>query len=180
MPASSPSTTLYTLGRGVLSIGEWSGATPPGSYTDMGNCPSFEVEVTEETLDHLNYRSGVRNKDKSVTLEVGYTVNFNLDEMSVNNLKTFLRATLSGSALYAATALDKEFAIKFVSDNPYGPNETWEFWKSKIAPNGAFNLISDEWSVLSFTATGLSDSENNAASPYFTVTFATTTTTTTA
>ena len=65
MPASSPSTTLYTLGKGILTIDVWAGVTPPTPpLVDVGNCSSFEAEVTEEVLDHFSQRSGVRSKDK--------------------------------------------------------------------------------------------------------------------
>ena len=181
MPANSPSPTLYTLGRGIISIGEWSGATPPAVYTDVGDCPRMEVEVTEEKLEHYSSRSGTRTKDKVVILETGYTLNFDLHEVSITNLRLFLKATLSGSnVLLANTALNKEFAIKFVSDNPAGPNETWEFWKCLLSPGGALSLINEsDWTTLTFSAEGLSDTANHATSPYFTVSFATTTTTTT-
>ena len=180
MPASNPSTTLYTLGRGIVSIGAWSGATPPSapSIIDRGNCPRFDCEVTEETLDHYSSRSGTRVKDKSVTLETGFTLNFDLDEFSVQNLAMFLKGSVSGSVISANTELDKEYAVKFVSDNPAGPNETWEFHRVKLSPGGALNLISDEWALMTFTGEGLADTANHASSPYFTVTFATTTTTT--
>lgn len=180
MPASNPSTTLYTLGRGIVSIGAWSGATPPsgGNIVDRGNCPRFECEVTEELLDHYSSRSGTRDKDKQVTLETGYTLNFDLDEFSVQNLAMFLKGSISGNVISANVELDKEYAVKFVSDNPAGPNETWEFHRVKLSPGGALNLISDEWSLMTFTGEGLSDTANNPTSPYFTVTFATTTTTT--
>ena len=115
-----------------------------------------------------------------MVLESGYTLNFDLDEMSIKNLQIFLKATLSGTnVLLANTQLDKEFAVKFVSDNPVGPNETWEFWKTSLSPGGAFSLISDEWTLLTFTGDGLADTAENPTSPYFTVTYATTTTTTT-
>lgn len=184
MPLSNPSTALYTLGRGILSIGEWVGTTPPsaGAYADVGNCPSFDVEVTEETLDHFSSRAGTKTKDKQVTLETGYTATFELDEISVNNLKMYLRGTLTGAASHvirAAQALDKEHALKFDSANAAGPDEVWEFWRCRLTPNGAFSLISDEWSTLSFSAEGLSDVVGNPTSPYFSVTFATTTTTST-
>jgi hypothetical protein len=181
MPASSPSTSLYQLGRGVVSIGEWNGTTPPASYTDVGNSPRFEVEVTEETLDHYSSRSGTRLKDKTVIVETGYTLNFDLDEISIKNLQMFLKATLSGAKshiLLANTVLDKEYAVKFDSANPAGPDETWEFWRAKLSPGGPFSLIGDEWSLITFSAEGLADTANHATSPYFTVTFATTTTTT--
>lgn len=180
MPASSPSTTLYALGKGVLSIGEWTGTTPPGSLTDVGNCPRFEVEVTEDRLTHYTSRSDTRLKDKIVTLEVGYTLSFDLDEVSVLNLKMFLKATLQGSnVLLAATALNREYQLQFVTDNPVGPNEEWDFWRCQLSPGGSLNLISDDWQMMSFTGEGLADRSNHATSPYFTVTYATTTTTTT-
>ncbi len=176
---SNPSTTLYTLGRGIMSIGEWAAESPPGSYDDVGNCPRMEVEVTEETLEHFSSRSGTRVKDKEVTLETGYTLNFDLDEMSVANLAKFLRGNVSGAKSHIILAnqnLNSEHAIKFISDNATGPNEKWEFHKCKLTPGGAFSLIGDEWSLLSFTGEGLADVANNPTSEYFTVTYATTTT----
>ena len=179
MPASNPSTTLYTLGRGVVSIKAWTGTTPPTPpLNDVGNSPRFEVEVQEELLDHYSSRSGTRTKDKQVTLETGFTLNFDLDEFSVSNLAMYLKGSISGNVISANTQLDKEYSVKFVSDNPAGPNETWEFHRVKLSPGGALNLISDEWSLMTFGGEGLADTANNPTSPYFTVSFATTTTTT--
>jgi len=182
MPPSSPSTSLYSLGKGVLKIGEWAGVTPPAypaGYTDVGNCPEFTVEVTESVLDHFSSRSGIKMKDKTITLETGYTVKFKLDEMSIKNMQMFLKATLSGgNVLLANTALDKEYALYFQADNPVGPNENWQFWRCKLKPDGAFALIGDSWQQLGFSGEGLADVVGHANSPYFTVTYATTTTTT--
>lgn len=178
MPASPHSTTLYTLGRGIVSIAQWNGTTPPVSLTDVGNSPRFEAEVTEETLDHYSSRSGTRNKDKSVVLETGFTLNFDLDEFAISNLAIFLMGSISGNVISANTELDKEYTVSFQSDNPSGPNELWEFHRVKLSPGGSLNLISDEWSLMTFSGEGLSDTTNNPTSPYFTVTFATTTTTT--
>lgn len=178
MPADPHSTDLYQLGKGILYIAPWDGTTPPsaGDYEDVGNCPRFECEVTEEKLDHFSSRSGVRLKDKTVTLEIGYTVNFDLDEIAIGNMQKFLRASLSGTTIVqAATALDQEYALKFISDNPVGDNERWEFWRTRLTPGGAFNLISDEWNLLTFAGEGLADTTNHSSSPYFNVTWLTTT-----
>ena len=176
---TSPSTTLYQLGKGVLSIAEWTGATPPsaGDYEDVGNCPRFETEVAEEKLPHYSSRSGVRTKDKEVTLEIGYSLSFDLDEISMSNLARFLRGTVSGDTIQAMTSLDQEYAVKFISDNPVGENEKWEFWRCTLTPGGALNLISEEWAAMNFAGEGLADIANQPQSPYFTVTWVTTTTT---
>jgi len=176
---SSPSVANYQLGRGILSIGEWSGTNPPTEYTDVGNCPKFEFEVTEELLSHYSSRAGTRTKDKTVILETGYKVSFELDEVSRYNLAMFVKGTIVGNTVLANTQLTKEYAIKFVSDNPAGQNQKWEFWRCKLSPSGAFGLISDEWSKMSFEGEGLADMANHPTSPYFTSTFETTTTTTT-
>lgn len=175
----SHNVSLYTLGKGVLSIGEWAGTTPPASYVDVGNCPKFDCEVTEALLDHFSSRQGTKTKDKTVVIEVGYNLTFDLDEVSVKNLQMFLKATLSGgNVLLANTALQKEYAVKFVSDNPAGPNETWIFHRCQLSPGGALSLIGDAWMAMSFKGSGLADVANHPTSPYFTVTFHTTTTTT--
>jgi hypothetical protein len=182
MPDISPSTENYSLGKGVLKIGEWSGATAPtypGQYTDVGNCPEFTIEVTETVLDHYSSRSGIKVKDKTVTLETGYTLKFKLDEKSVLNMKMFLKATLSGvNVLLANTQLNKEYALAFQADNPVGPNDLWQFWRCKLKPDGAFNLIGDTWQEMGFSGEGLADVAGHETSPYFSVTFATTTSTT--
>ena len=181
MPVSNnPSTTLYSLGKGIINIAEYNDNDVLGEYVDVGNAPEFNLELSEEKLEHYSSRSGAKTKDEEVTLQVGYTVNFVLDEFSVANLVKYLRGTLVGTyQITANTSLNTKFAVKFTSDNAHGPNNIWVFHKCTLKPNGALNLISDEWNTMPFTGEGLDDTSNNPTSPYFTVEFQTTTTTTT-
>jgi len=180
MRVASPSTTLYTLGKGILSIAEWSGGAP-GAYVDVGNCPKFDAEVTETKLDHFSSRTGTRTKDKTVIIETGYKVAFDLDEKSAVNMAMLLKGRNVGGNIYANTELTKEYALRFVSDNPAGPNERWFFHRCTLSPGGAVSLIGDEWQKMSFNGEGLSDTVYHASSPYFTVALegASSTTTTT-
>ena len=178
MPPTNPSTELYTLGRGVLYVAEWSGGTP-GEYEDVGCAQECNVEVSLEELPHYSPRSKKRVKDKVTVLETGYKVNFSLDEKSEKNLARFLMGTLDGHTVHALTATGKEYALKFKGDNQEGPNDTWEFWKCKIKPNGAVGLIGEEWMTLPHVAEGLADVANHPESPFFDVTGTTTTSTTT-
>ena len=178
MVPNSHSTSLYTLGKGIMYIAEFSG-TSPGTYYDVGNCPSLTVEVTQEKLAHYSSRSGTKTKDKEVVIETGYTIQFQLDEESIRNLKYYVRGTTSENKIYANQSLDREFAIKFVTDNPAGPNKTWYFWRLTLSPNGPLSLISDEWNTLSFTGEGLTDVTNHPNSEYFDIWYVTTTSTTT-
>ena len=165
------STENYAIGKGILSIGEWSGETPPVSNTDIGNCSDITVEPTVERLPHYSSRSDFKLKDKNPVTQRDYVVTFTCDEMAAVNLNRFLMGSLSGSVISALQGVNKEYAMDFVSDNPIGPNETWEFWKCTITPSGPLSLIGDEWMALSFTAEGLADVANHPDSPYFDVTY---------
>jgi len=174
-----PSTDNYVIGKGVMSIAEWSGGAP-GAYIDMGNCPVVDLEPTVERLDHFSSRAELREKDKSIIVEVGYNLTFDCDEIAARNLKRFLLGDITGgNIVYAMQNPNQEYALKFVTDNPVGPNYTWEFWKATLAPNGPMSLIGEEWMVMSFLAEGLADRANHPESPFITVTGITTTTTST-
>jgi hypothetical protein len=181
MPHSTnPSTELYTLGKGIIEIAEYSSEEVLGAYEDVGNAPEFSLELTEEKLEHYSSRAGAKTKDKEVTIQTGYTINFVLDEFSVANLVKFLRGSLVGTLqITANTNLNVEFAVRFTADNATGPNQIWNFHRCTLKPNGALNLISDEWNSMPFTGEGLDDTTNNPTSPYFTVDFITSTTTST-
>lgn len=175
----SPNIANYMIGKGILSIAKWTGASV-GEYADVGNCPKFEYEMTEQTVEHFSSRAGLKEQDQETVIQSGYTVNFTLDEVSIENLRMFMKGTLSGSnILYANQNVNQYYALKFISDNPVGPDQKYEFWKCKLTPNGAFSLISDEYTSMSFSGKGMSDAVGHAVSPYFTATFATTTSTTT-
>jgi hypothetical protein len=179
--ATPHSTENYTVGKGVVSIAAWTGSVV-GAYQDMGNCPRFEVTPNIERLEHFSSRSGYRTKDKTAITQLGYTLDFDLDELAAENIAKFLTGTLSGGNVISAMQdVDRNYSIRLVEDNPAGPNKTWNFWKVTLSPSGALSLIGDgsAWAMMSYTAEGLSDTAGHPTSPYITVTYATTTTTTT-
>lgn len=175
---TAPNVNNYAIGKGKLYIANFPGAGT-ASWTALGNCPSIEIEMTIERLPHYDSQSGTRNKDKNPIVQTEYMVNFDCDELSANNLKIWLMASESGNTLQAMQNADQEYALKFESDNPIGPDQKWYFWKCTITPNGSAQLIGDEWLVLSYQAEGLSDDANHSSSPYFDCIPVTTTTTTT-
>lgn len=175
----APDVGNYTIGKGKIYIGEWSGTTPPSVWTDLGNAPSVEIEHAVEKLPHYASMSSFKLKDKNIVLQKDYTVNFTLDEISAANLQLFIQATREGDTLHALEASETEYALKFISDNPAGPNRTYEFWKATLSPNGPMSLIGEEWMQMAYVAEGLADTANHSSSPYYDVTFTTTTTTTT-
>jgi len=172
----------YVIGKGVLYIGEWTGSTPPtdpGDFVDVGNCPVVSVEPVTERLPHYSSRAEFRNKDKNPITQQDYNVNITADQVSAGNIARFVMGTVVGDTIRGFQASNKEYALKFVSNNPIGPNSTWKFHKVTMSGTGDLALIGEEWQEMTYLAEGLVDTANNPNSPYFDVQLTTTTTTTT-
>lgn len=160
--AASPSTGNYTLGRGIVTIGEWADDTTyPTVFTDMGNVTGFELELTEEKLDHYSSRAGLRVKDKSVTLEVGYNVSFTPDEDTYNNFLIYSKGAYTAPAtgvdafVEGLAATDKNYAVIFTTANAAGEDKVYKFYKVSLGPNGNLALIGDVWLEIPLIGEGL-------------------------
>lgn len=179
--AEPTSVQNLSIGKGRLWIAEWSGGAI-GSYEEMGNCNSVEVEPMLERLPHYSSQFGFREKDRNPIVQTEYMINFVAEEICAKNLMRYLAGTMSGKrTIYAMQAANKEYALRFVSANPIGTQSTWDFWKVTLSPNGAMPLIGEEWMSMSFQGEGLADRSLHPTSPYITVVTqeATSTTTTT-
>ena len=168
------STDNYTIGKGILSVGNVA-ASP--SFAEMGNCPSISLELTEERLEHFSSRGGLKNRDLYPLIQVKYTLNIECDEITVENLLKFVKGEQVGQTILAFQDLDKEYSIKFVEDNPIGPSRTWTFHRGILSSGGALEAIGDDWKKIVFKFEGLTDETYHSSSPYFTIEWITTTTT---
>lgn len=80
----------YTLGRGELFFARFKASTQtPLAERYLGNSPELAFSAEQETLDHFNSDRGIRKKDDSVILEIGYNGNFILDDIQKENLAMF-------------------------------------------------------------------------------------------
>jgi len=176
------STKNYTILKGIFYIAEFSGGAP-GAYFDMGNAVRAEYEPQIERLPHYSNRSGFRVKDANPVISAEYMLRITLDEHAAINLKKFLMAEQAGLNLYMMDTeeMEKEYAVRFIEDNPHGPNKTWNFWKGTIGPNGPIQLVGDgtAWAEMEYLFTGLSDTANHPESPYGTVLYSSSETSTT-
>lgn len=167
--ANPHSTDLYAVGKGILQAALFSGGAP-GTYYDLGNCPKFEMEPKIERLPHYSSRTGFRTKDKNPIIQTEYSVAFDLDEIAASNMARFMMGTLTeGMQVLGLQATDQEYALRFNSDNPIGPDQVWDLWRMTLSPAGPIQLIGEEWMVMSFAGEGLADVTNHPTSPYFTV-----------
>jgi len=87
-PYTAPNVLNYLISKGYLMIAKWTNGVV-GSYVDVGNCPKFEMEPTEQSQEHFSSRQGVKEQDQEIVIQTGYNLNFTLDEISVENLRMF-------------------------------------------------------------------------------------------
>jgi hypothetical protein len=180
------STQNYTILKGIFYIAEHDAEGVPGAYSDMGNVVTAEIEPQVERLPHYSNRSGYRVKDANPIISTEYMLRMTLDEHAAVNLNRYLMGSLTGGGdtINALMSMDKEYAIRFVEDNPRGPNKIWDLWKLTLSPAGPLQLVGDgtEWAVMEMQGEGLADTKNHPTSPYITVDYKggeTTTTTST-
>jgi hypothetical protein len=91
----SPLTSMYYVGKGIVSIQLMSGVTTPDiAYVDVGNVPVFEFVPNITVLSHYSSRLGIRSKDLEVIHEKQATLNMTMDEFTYRNLLlTFMGKT---------------------------------------------------------------------------------------
>lgn len=84
----SPLTSLYYIGKGIVSVQILAGVTTPDvAYRDVGNVPVFEFTPNITVIPHYTSRLGVRSKDLEVIHEKQATLNMRMDEWSFKNLQ---------------------------------------------------------------------------------------------
>lgn len=102
----------YTLGRGELHFSRFKPGTQIGEgYRYLGNSPEFALTLETETLDHFNSDRGIREKDKSITLEVSRSGNIVLDEIDEDNLAYYFFSAAGKETVTQAGGTVTGFAI---------------------------------------------------------------------
>jgi hypothetical protein len=96
-----------TLGRGELRFSRFkTGTYTPEGFRYLGNSPSFSLTVASTNLDHYSSDHGVREKDKSIAVEVNRTAKFDADDIQLDNLAYFFfgsKATVTQTSSTANT-----------------------------------------------------------------------------
>lgn len=138
----------YTVGKGIVSIKKTGDVT----FTDIGNCPTFEFTPEVTKLDHFSSREGVKTKDLSVVLEKKGTLKIVLEEFSVENIALAILGTTTGAPgssvteIFATAQVTAE--VKFTATQDIGPKYEWHFLGVDFIPGKTISLISDTWGTL--------------------------------
>lgn len=130
----------YTLGRGEVHFSRFkTGTQTPEGYRYLGNSPEFSLTLETETLDHFNSDRGIREKDKSITLEVSRSGALVLDEITEDNLAYYFFSAAGKEVITQVGGAVTGFAIPdAIPGRSYqlGETTTDAIGDVKISPTG--------------------------------------------
>lgn len=146
---TAPNTGNYIVGKGNVYF------TPVGgTRRHLGNCPTFEIELGIEELEHFSSMSGVRTKDLIVIIEKSATVRMSLEEWTAENVAMALLGTADGADTEGNVQIEilsqnlVRGILEFEASNDVGPKWNYMFPSVAFRPNGALSPISDEWGAI--------------------------------
>lgn len=122
------------LGSGELYFAPYKpGTSAPDGERYLGNTPAFSLNVTTNKLDHYNSDSGLKEKDKSVTISTDRMGTFTCDAISLENLALFFFGTAETVTVTPATAVAETIA-------DVGLDRWYQLGTTATAPSGARKL----------------------------------------
>lgn len=119
----------YVLGKGKVYFDPFtSGTTTKTGERFLGNVPEFNLSIESEKLDHYSSKGGLREKDRTVTLEVNRSATITVDDISAENVAlwftgsvaTITDAGLSNQTQAIADAVGGRYYQIGTSVNPAG------------------------------------------------------------
>jgi len=136
-------TEALTLGRGELHFGKYkTGTQISEGYRYLGNSPEWTLNIESEMLDHFNSDRGIRQKDKSIPLEVTRTGSMILDEITSPNIGLYLFSP-DGSTLVTETGGP---VVGFAISDAI-PGRSYQLGESDTNPVGDMNISTTGLSV---------------------------------
>lgn len=91
----------YVIGRGRLYFDRFDDAGASTGFRYLGNTSAISVTKNAQTLDHYDSDSGMKVKDKSVTLQEDITMSFTTDNIDPNNLALWFGGTVGAGTVEA-------------------------------------------------------------------------------
>jgi hypothetical protein len=117
------------VGRGRLFFNQFvNGTTTPTAEKFFGNVPSVQLAQQNTQLDHYASTSGLKVKDRTVTLQNDHTITFASDNMDVANLALWFLGVQQTETTASATPVTQDwpavlgayFQMGVDANNPQG------------------------------------------------------------
>ena len=141
----------YTISGADLYFKSTICATTLGSDTgfqiaanNIGNVYDVEISSDVTYVDHFISSRSKRVKDKTVANLSTITINFNTDELSMNNMAKFFLASTNGSDIRVLQNTAIEGSAHLRMDTDVGQSICYRIPKCSIKPNGAFSTANGE------------------------------------
>lgn len=102
-------TENYVLGRGEI----WFKKDGDTAFRFLGNAPTFNINITSEKLEHFRSTKGIREKDRTITLQTNRTANIVAEDINLDNLSMFFLGETANVTQALLTAQTETFnAVK--------------------------------------------------------------------
>lgn len=146
MANASPNIANLTIGKGRVYVK----TSLDTARRAVGNCPEFEFTPELEKLEHFDSQSGIKERDRTVTISKKGTLRIVFEEMTAENLRLALLGTLEdGSSgdqiidIFSEGTISAE--VWFDAENDIGPKWNYYFPRVDFTPSSGISLISDDW-----------------------------------
>jgi len=100
----------------------------------LGNCPGVTVSIETTKSDHFSSKTGLRQKDKSVVVEVNRSGEITCDNITPENLAYFLSGSVEDVEQASGAVTDEALTVR--------PGRHYQLGKTESNPAGVRNITS--------------------------------------
>ena len=155
---------------GIVYIAEWIGSTPPddGDFVNIGDVNKFSINPKVTVIKSTTCQNGLKEVDAVDPTMVENELTFTVTQENQDVLALFVLGTkISTNEVQPFTNLSQEYSIKFVPAAVRGEEWIERYWRVRITPSGARDLLSpDKYGEVQFRADVLADYTNNPTNPW--------------
>ena len=124
-------TNEYAIPRGRTYLDKLVSGVGEGEVA-VGNVPGFSITIDSTKADHYSSETGLRQKDKTITIEINRTAQFTIDNMTLENLAYFLSGEVETITQAAGAATTETITVK--------QGRTYQLGKTTAHPAGSRNI----------------------------------------
>ena len=124
-------TNEYAIPRGRTYLDKLVSGVGEGEVA-VGNVPGFAISIESTKADHYSSESGLRQKDKTITIEVNRTAQITIDNFTLENLAYFLSGEVETITQAAGAATTETITVK--------QGRTYQLGKTASLPAGSRDI----------------------------------------
>ncbi|MDR3474324.1 MAG: hypothetical protein P4M09_21955 [Devosia sp.] len=129
----------YTLGRGEVYFAPFApGTTTPTGERYLGNTPEFNLSFQSDKLEHFSSDRGIKEKDKSVILQITRSGSLITDNIDPENVALFFFGSTDALAVVQATVADEAVGLAGIGVEP---GMFYQLGATEANPSGARKII---------------------------------------